>query len=363
MKIANYHNFELTSKPDFEDCIKRVYAWYEKDIIDRPPVRFSVHNSFVKKNTIQREFKSLKAMWFDAEYQISNFKDSISGLSLKAETFPVYWCNLGPNVYSAYFGCELLYHEETSWPDHCIKDWNQFEKLKFSYDNEYFKKTEELMRVALQMSNKDFMVGYTDLHGGLDCVEGWRNPQDLCFDLYDNEDMVKKAIELADSKFLAVYDHFDEILKDNGQLSIDWMGIPSFGKIHIPSCDFSSMISTEQFKEFCLPSIKMEIAHMTHNIFHLDGENVARHLDEILALPEINAIQWVPTPGNSNGIFGFIDMYKKIQKAGKGLVLDIMPEELDLFMEMINPQGIYLCMNVTAPDAQENILKKLIKWK
>ena len=35
--------------PDFEMAMKRVYAWYEKEIIDRAPVRFVAHNAFVEQ--------------------------------------------------------------------------------------------------------------------------------------------------------------------------------------------------------------------------------------------------------------------------------------------------------------------------
>ena len=32
-----------------------------------------------------------------------------------------------------------------------------------------------------------------------------------------------------------------------------WMGIPTHGKMHIPRCDFTNMVSTEIFDEFYLP--------------------------------------------------------------------------------------------------------------
>ena len=36
--------------------------------------------------------------------------------------------------------------------------------------------------MALQKCAGKFMVGYTDLHGSLDCAVDWRDPQELCFD-------------------------------------------------------------------------------------------------------------------------------------------------------------------------------------
>ncbi len=53
----------------------------------------------------------------------------------------------------------------------------------------------------------------------------------------------------------------------------------SFGRMHIPSCDFSTMISQDFFNEFGLPLLQREVKTMTQNVFHMDGKGVARHLD------------------------------------------------------------------------------------
>ena len=142
-----------------------------------------------------------------------------------------------------------------------------------------------MTKLALEKCRGKFMVGYTDLHHGMDCVAAWRDPQQLCLDLLLNPDEVKKLTYLANQHFQELFDYYDEILKKQDQLSVTWMGIPSFGKMHIPSCDFGAMISPELFNDFCLPVIQDEVKPMTHNVFHLDGKGVAKHIDHILALP------------------------------------------------------------------------------
>jgi hypothetical protein len=116
------------------------------------------------------------------------------------------------------------------------------------------------------------MAGYTDLHGSLDCAADWRDPQQLCLDIVDNPEKVHAMLRLANQNFLPVFDHYDDVLKAHGQLSITWMGIPSRGKMHIPSCDFTALTSPETFCEFYLPTFQNEVRHMTHNIFHGDGK-------------------------------------------------------------------------------------------
>ena len=354
---------ELQGKPDFEKAMQRIEAWFNHETLDRPPVRFAQHNAEYAGSPALagRSWPSLKARWFDAEFQVDFFLESIRGRTFRGETFPVFWPNLGPNVYAAFYGTELDYGEVTSWIRHCIHYWDDIQRLKFSRDNEYFRGIEHLTRVALEKSAGRYMVGYTDLHGSLDCVADWRGPQQLCIDLVDDPQKVHEMLALANENFLPLFDHYDAMLKAHGQLSVTWMAIPSRGKMHIPSCDFTSMTSTKAFCEFYLPSLQKEVRHMTHNIFHLDGKGMLRHLDHILSIPEIHAVQWVQGVGDDLSIRQWLPVIKKIQAAGKGVVVDLQLSELEPFIAAMKPDGLYLCIAVEEQD-QPDILKRLEKW-
>ncbi|MGD0125149.1 MAG: hypothetical protein ABSF46_07325 [Terriglobia bacterium] len=353
---------ELEGKPDFEEALSRIEAWFNHETLDRPPVRFSEHNAeYLGGHSLAGRWPDQKSRWFDAEYQVDAFLESIRGRTFHGETFPVFWPNLGPNVYAAFHGAELEFGEVTSWIRHCIHDWEDLEKLNFSRDSEYFRGIENMTRVALEKCAGNFMVGYTDLHGSLDCVADWRDPQQLCLDIMDEPDRVQTAVRLANESFFPIFDHYDEVLKSHGQLSVTWMGIPSRGKMHIPSCDFSALISTETFCEFYFPTLQTEVRHMTHNIFHVDGAGVLRHLDHILSLPEIQAIQWVQGVGADLPILQWLHVIRRVQAAGKGVVVDVQLNELEPFIAAMRPDGLYLCIPAEEK-LQPEILRRLEKW-
>ena len=353
----------LQCKPDFDTAMRRIEAWLAHEPTDRPPVRFGLHNAAFNHSPVSAaRWTSIKDRWFDAEYQVDSFMRAIQGRVFHAETFPVFCPNLGPNVYAAFHGAELDYGEVTSWVRHCVHDWPDLEYLAFSRENDYFKKIDQITGIALQKCPGQFMVGYTDLHGSLDCVADWRDPQALCMDLLDCPDEVTKATAKADAHFLPVFDYYDALLKKNGQMSVAWMGIPSRGKMHIPSCDFTSLVSPSDFDRFYLPSLKKELRHMTHNIFHLDGKGMLSHLDRLLEQPEIHAIQWVQGVGDDLPIMQWLAVIRKIQAAGKGVVVDLSLAELEPFMAVMKPQGLYLCLEA-AESEQPEILKRLEKWK
>jgi hypothetical protein len=139
------------------------------------------------------------------------------------------------------------------------------------------------------------------------------------------------------------------------------MGIPSFGKMHIPSSDFSAMISTELYLEFVHPITVQEVRPMTHNIYHLDGKGVARHLDHILEIKEINGIQWVQGMGDDMPIMQWVPLINKILAAGKSVVLDLQLSELEDFISAVKPEGIFLCI-AADENIQPDIIKRLEKW-
>jgi hypothetical protein len=364
-QVRDWWSVEIEGMPGFDMAMQRVYAWYQNEVIERPPIRFEAHNAFLeaaKEDISNLSKEGKKAWWFDAETQVALFEKSIEGRRFHGETFPVFWPNLGPEVYAAFYGAELEFGEVTSWSSPLVRDWEDVENLELDLENEYFKKLEELTRCALEQCPGKFLVGYTDLHPGLDCVAAWRDPLQLCIDMIDSPEQVERLASLAIADFETIYDHFDTLLKAEGQLSVSWMGIPSFGRMHIPSCDFSAMISTEFFERFGLPILQREVKTMTHNIFHMDGKGVARHLDVILSVPEIHAVQWVQGVGDDNPIMQWLAFIRELQDRGMPVIVDLSKEDLDEFMDAMDPQGLFLWVATSNEEEEIEIMKRIKKW-
>jgi hypothetical protein len=207
------------------------------------------------------------------------------------------------------------------------------------------------------------MVGYTDLHPGLDCAAAWRDPQQLCIDMLDSPEQVSRLAERAIADFEAIYNHFDNLLKAAGQLSVSWMGIPSYGRMHIPSCDFANLISPAMFRQFGLPILQREVRTMTHNVFHVDGKRVARHLEAILSVPQVHAIQWVQGVGDDQPIMQWIPLIQRLQDRGVPVIVDLSKHELDDFMAAMRPEGLFLWIATDNTDEELALIEKLLTWR
>ncbi|HML22264.1 MAG TPA: hypothetical protein PKD09_11495 [Aggregatilinea sp.] len=364
MSQQDWWNVELAGKPDFETAMKRLYAWYDGDILDRVPVRFVAHNAAFNLGDAEgkRPAAEQKKRWFEIERRVDDYVKSIEGKRYHGETFPMFDPNLGPDIYAAFYGAELTYGEVTSWSHPVVREWDDMQKLKLDMNNEYFKGIEALMACAIERCKGKSLVGYTDLHPGEDCAMAWRGVERFCLDLVEYPDEAKHLIEIASADFRQIFDHFDAILKAANLPSMCWIGLPSFGKFHVPSCDFSAMISSRHFVEFSLPILKREVQDMTHVVYHVDGPGVARHIDHILSVPEVQGIQWVQSMGEGRAIMQWLPFIKKVQAAGKGIIVDLQVDELEDFIDAMEPQGIFLWVGTEDEDEQLAIIKRLEKW-
>jgi len=360
--------YDLETKPDFEMAMRRVEAWFKNDIIDRAPVRFSKHNAqydAAKEHASKKsEWKSLKDRWMDAEYQVDSFiREARKGTYL-AETFPVFWPNLGPDIYAAFFGCQLDYDETTSWSHPIINDMSEVSDSNlpvFDSENVYLKKLKDMTDISLEKCAGVAITGMTSWCPGIDTVAAWRSPSNLCLDLLLEPERVKMLLTTSMKPWHQLFDDFYAKIEAHQIPSVSWMDIPCWGKSHIAQTDFANMISPEQFEEFCLPALREEIKGMDPVIFHMDGKGVARHLDFLLQEPNITAIQWVQGVGDDEPLLQWTPLIKKIQAAGKSVVIDFKHAELDGLMQVLDPKGLFLCIDAE-PEAQPAIIKKLEKW-
>ena len=72
-------------------------------------------------------------------------------------------------------------------------------------------------------------------------------------------------------------------------------------------------------------------------------------------------IQWVWGAGNGRAS-DYIDLYKQIQQAGRGIQLWIDPDELDLMIENLSPEGVWMQVSISTPEEADTVLRRVQKW-
>ncbi len=349
--------------PDWEQRIARHDAFWAGEILDRPVavIRFPSPNPACPKPP-EKRFASCKERWLDAEYQADLALWHVMNSAYLGDALPIAFPNLGPEVFSAYFGQEMDYGEKTSWSIPVLHDWSQADRLSFSQDNFYWRKTLEMTDALLDRGRGIFYTGITDLHPGGDAIAAFRDPLNLNIDLIESPDPVKTLLQRIDESFFQVFDLFLDKVQGAGQAVCTWAGPVSTKRWHVPSNDFSCMISKAMFDEFFLPGIAAECRHAEASLYHLDGPNALRHLDSLLEIPELNAIQWVYGAGQGRST-DWMDVYRKCRAAGKGIQLSLEPDEIEPFIAAFPPEGLWLYLTGIETEAQaEAALRRLARW-
>lgn len=113
------------------------------------------------------------------------------------------------------------------------------------------------------------------------------------------------------------------------------------GICEIVQCDFSALISPAHFEEFCLPEIQRQCAMLDTSIYHLDGPDAIRHLDMILEIKDLDAVQWVAGAGKP-GAKGWLPLLQRIQKAGKSVIVATPPGDVQEILSVLSPKGLML---------------------
>ena len=358
--------FEL--KPDFDEVLERYEAWWDCEIVDRPlvSITFPKPESDRVPGPAPKTFPSLRDRWMDTEYVVAQIAAGLMNRVHYADALPVAWPNLGPEAFSAFYGCELEYGEGTSWSIPILEDWSPqaVAGLRLDEDGFYFRKIVEMTDALIEAGRGRFIVGHTDLHPGGDAIAAFRDPQQLCIDMIEHRGEVKALCDRVTDDFLKVYDFFREKLSAAGMPSTTWCPATCKGRFHVPSNDFSCMISDDMFEEVFLPGIVQQCRHMDRCIYHLDGPQALRYLDALLDIPEIHAIQWVPGAGQSYWA-DWIDVYRRIQSRGKALQVASVPAtELNRLFETLRPEGVWLShiSGITDREEADAALQAVKRW-
>lgn len=357
--------FEL--KPDFEEAINRYEAWWNCAIMDRPLVSITFPLPEAKQQALpQKEHATIRDRWMDTEYTITTAEAHLRNTVHFADSFPIVWPNLGPEIFSAFYGCEMEYGEHTAWSKPILPDWSEgsVNGLRLDMNNFYFQKLVEMTDALIERGKDKFIVGYADLHGGGDAIAAFRDPQELLIDTIENPDAIKVVCDRITTDFLKVYDMLHEKLSAAGMPSTTWLPATCKGKYHVPSNDFSCMISDEAFEGLFIPGIIRECQHMDRCIYHLDGLQALRYLDRLLEIPEIHAIQWVPGAGQDYWA-DWIEVYQRIQNKNKALQIHSVPaKDISRLFEALHPEGVWIgsVSGVSNQQEAEAILGEIAQW-
>lgn len=345
---------------DFEKVKEKWREYWAKENHDRPLICVTAPQKQAKGAKAPLAPVDIRERWLDMDYVIALNRYYMQNTVYLGESFPTFYCNLGPDIIGAVCGCDLQFGESTSWAKHFVEDWDSVKDIQFDETCFWWKKIEEMTDQACLDAKNDYVVGITDLHPGSDALVSLRGPQELCLDTIECPEKLKTVSKQVYDVYKIVYNKLYEKISALGNGTSYWMGQWSDRRHYVVGSDFSCMLSGEMYEDLIVPDIEREIDFLDQSIYHLDGPQALRHLDRILQFEKLNAVQWVYGAGQPSAKH-WVEVLKKIQKAGKCIDISGPAEDLPELMKYLNSEGfVYHCVCNSKEEA-ESLLKMFVK--
>ena len=247
------------------------------------------------------------------------------------ESFPNLNIDFGPGSLASYLGSEIGFKEDTVWFNKCLDGWDGVPKLTFDPENKWFKKHLQLAKDCQALAGDDFYVDMPDLMENIDVLASLRGAQDILFDLLDEPEMIGERIQEVTDIYYEYYDRFYDVIKDEeGGNAYTAFQIWGPGRTVKLQCDFSAMMSPEDFRKYIQPSLRSQSENVDHVLYHLDGPAAIKHMDALMEIEGIDALQWTSGDAGPDGTLPDWDViYDKAIAAGKSIWVKVYSGEFE----------------------------------
>ena len=345
----------LQHKPDFERARTYWDALWNHQIIDRP---CTVVTAAKRDNA---PFYSL-IQSVDANFSqgLKDFDMFLESHAFLGEAIPAFRPGFGPDQMAAFLGASLTISEDgkTSWSTKIVDNWQSFLPLRIDPDNLYWRRMKQFHAVAQEHFKGRCLIREIDLHSNMDLLEGLRGAERLLFDMIDSPDTILMAMSQAHEVFEQVCRELYQYAEKGKWGTTSILPFYSRGRFNRLQSDFIALLSPDLFRKFVLDGLQAEGALFDHSCFHLDGPDALTHLDDLLAIKEIDAIQWIPGAGNPPQI-EWPELLHKIQNAGKIIILqDISAGDVKRIHGQYKPE--LLVYDVWTETVEEGM--ELLEW-
>lgn len=354
----------MALKEDVQEAKERMSAWWDREIIDRPVISF-YHPHPVAPFKGIFDIWSLAKNYDGIEQALDNYELCSSGIYFGGENVPIYFLNYGPGIMAAVMGVTPEYKTGTMWfsrPTE-IKDLVEvLESAKLDANNEWYSRLLRVTEYAAKRSNGNYQVSMTDLGGVLDVLSSFLGPTKLIIAMKKHPEIVDTCRIIVLEKLLKVYKDLQSVIDKYSDGCGTWLFVWCKKHYYTIQCDFAAFLSPAWFKRFALPDINAQAESLDYAIYHLDGPNAIPHLDSLLSSEHITGIQWVPGAGRAcDGAEEWMPLYKKIEKAGKNIVMDPPPELLPHMYKTLDPKGLFARSIFITPAHAKCYLPKFVE--
>ena len=300
--------------------------------------------------------KDLNQKWFDPEWRAAYLDWYVAHSSLMADMLPVANTQLGPGSLAAILGGVFEGGEDTIW---IHPDPNFTDDIVFDPNHPNYLLHKELLRACKAKAQGHYYVGMPDLMEGLDVLAAIKGTDKVLLDTVMQPEVLERQMQQINDIYFQVFDELYDIIREGDEMAFCYFSSWAPGKMSKLQSDISTMISVDDYRRFVQPFIREQCQKIDYTLYHLDGVGAMHHLDALLEIEELNAIQWTPGVGEpQGGSPKWYDLYKKILAHGKSVMACwVTLDELRPLLDNIGGEGVHIEMDFHNEREVEQALK------
>jgi hypothetical protein len=217
--------------------------------------------------------------------------------------------------------------------------------LRFDPDNRWWQIHRETLQACAVLGRNKYMVGCPDLIENIDILASLRGTQNMLVDMIERPAWVTRLVSQINQVWFEVYDRIYEIIAlESGGAIWGAFRLWGPGKTAKVQCDAAAMISPAMFGRFVVPALTEQCEWLDYSMFHLDGAHCLCHLDALLDIDALDAIEWTPNPKvPSGGDPAWYDLYRRILDAGKCVqAVGVQPDQVLPLLDAVGGKGMYI---------------------
>ena len=349
---------------NWEKTKKRFEAFWQGEILDRCMVAVFAPkpNASLKTFEFPEGEEDRKKCWTDGEYILNRKLNYFENTYFGGDAFPQIMLDLGTAGHAGFFkGSRYEFEKKTIWFSPVIDDIETF-NLEFDETTFLYKKTIELAEYLVNESKGRYFVSMPDVSGNLDALAHLRGTENLLVDILTEEDWVLNSLEKIQASWKASLEKvFDIVIKNNENGStIGWLNTWAEGRHSQMQCDISVMISAEMFQKYVMDELRAQCNYLDKSLYHFDGIEQIRHLDMMLSIDKLDAIQWTCVAGQPSPV-EFLPALKKIQSAGKKLVIPFREnfsiKDFEILLRELSSKGLMIITSAASKEEADHLIK------
>ncbi len=350
-------------KPDLDEIIPRMEAFWKGEILDRACVAVSAPSGRPRREVpapaTPEECRK------NQEYILEAAEAGFDATYFGGEAIPTFRPNLGPDLFAALVGGELEFTETSSWAKPNL-DWGDPPSFELDTGCAEWRWHLDTYAKAAERARGRYFLGAPDCHSGGDCLLAMRGGTDLCYDIYDRPEALHDAMRKLERAVVDFHEGLWPAIEASGQRGhcCAWLDAWSPGRSSTIQLDLLAIVSPAQFREFFYRELETQCGALDQTIFHLDGPDALKHLPALYELSEAKrsfaAIQWVYGAGNGP-MLKWLPLLKEMQSHGVGLWVGCDPGEVETIVKELSSKGLYIRTHAKSREEADELVKLVAK--